>query len=116
LLLFLSNLSILILVHKVYLLGANKKWDAPYWKWLERYGASTTEYYARVKAKRKAAKKIAAKNDRITSAEAKKRTAETKADAQCKLPEDVMIEHLEDHRDGIGWSIAALAKKKFHVR
>jgi hypothetical protein len=27
-----------------------------------------------------------------------------------------MIEHLEDHRDGIGWSIAALAKKRFHVR
>jgi hypothetical protein len=27
-----------------------------------------------------------------------------------------MIEHLEDHRDGIGWSIAALAKKRFYVR
>ena len=87
-----------------------------YWKWIKRYGASTKEYYARAKAKRKAAKKIADKNDRITSAESKKRTAEITADALCKLPEDVMIEHLEDHRDGIGWSIAALAKKRFHVR
>ena len=49
-------------------------------------------------------------------AEAKKRKAERKADAQCELPENIMIEHLEDHRDGIGWSIAALAKKRFHVR
>ena len=29
LLLFLANFSISILVHKVYLLEANKKWDAP---------------------------------------------------------------------------------------
>lgn len=49
-------------------------------------------------------------------AEAKKRKAQRKADAQCELPENIMIEHLEDHRDGIGWSIAALAKKRFHVR
>jgi hypothetical protein len=87
-----------------------------YWQWIKRHGASAAEYYALTKAKRKATKKIAAKNDRITSAEAKKRTAEIKADAQCKLPEDIMIEHLEDHRDGIGWSIAALAKKRFYVR
>ena len=87
-----------------------------YWKWIKRYGASTTEYYARAKAKRKAAKKIADKNDQITSAKAKKRKAEIKADAQCELPENLMIEHLEDHRDGIGWSIAALAKKRFYVR
>jgi hypothetical protein len=87
-----------------------------YWKRLKRYGASTTEYYTRAKAKRKAAKKIAAKNNQITSAEAKKRRAEIEADAQCELPEDIMIAHLEDHRDGIGWSIAALAKKRFYVR
>jgi hypothetical protein len=87
-----------------------------YWKWIKRHGASTKEYYAHVKAKRKAAKKIADNNDRITSAEAKKRRAEIKADAQCELPEDLMIEHLEDHRDGIGWSIAALARKRFYVR
>jgi hypothetical protein len=87
-----------------------------YWRWIQRHGASTAEYYARARAKRKAAQKIADRKDRITSAEAKKRTAEIKADAQCKLPEDIMIEHLEDHRDGIGWSIAALAKKKFYVR
>jgi hypothetical protein len=87
-----------------------------YWKWIKCYGASTKEYYAHAKAKRKAAKKIADKNDRITSAEAKKRRAEIKADAQCEFPEDAMIEHLEDHRDGIGWSIAALAKKRFYVR
>ena len=87
-----------------------------YWKWVKRYGASTKEYYARARTKRKAAKKIADKNDQITSAETKKRKAEIKADAQCKLPEDLMIEHLEDHRDGIGWSIAALAKKRFYVR
>ena len=49
-------------------------------------------------------------------AKAKKRKAQRNVDAQCKLPEDFMIEHLEDHRDGIGWSIAALAKKRFHVR
>jgi hypothetical protein len=87
-----------------------------YWQWIKQYGASTKEYYARAKAKRKAAKKIADKNDRITSAEAKKRRAEIKADAQSELPEDLMIEHLEDHRDGIGWSIMALAKKRFHIR
>ena len=87
-----------------------------YWKWVRRHGASTKEYYARAKAKRKAAKKIVTKNDQITSAEAKRRRAEIKADAQCKLPEDILIEHLEDHRDGIGWSIAALAKKRFYVR
>lgn len=87
-----------------------------YWKWIKRYGASTKEYYARATAKRKAAKKIADRNDHITSAEAKKIRAEIKVDAQCELPEDLMIEHLEDHRDGIGWSIAALAKKRFHVR
>ena len=87
-----------------------------YWKWIKRYGASTKEYYARTKAKRKAARKIADKNDQITSAKAKKRKAEIKADAQCQLPEDSMIAHLEDHRDGIGWSIAALAKKRFYVR
>jgi hypothetical protein len=87
-----------------------------YWQWIKRYGASTKEYYARAKAKRKAAKKIADKNDQITSTEAKKRRAEIKADAQSELPEDLMIEHLEDHRDGIGWSIAALAKKRFYVR
>jgi hypothetical protein len=95
--------------------GDNKR-IREYWKWIKRYGASTKEYYARAKAKRKAAKKIADKNDRITSAEAKKRRAEIKADSQCKLPEDIMIEHLEDHRDGIGWSIMALAKKRFHIR
>jgi hypothetical protein len=87
-----------------------------YWQWIKRHGASTAEYYARAKAKRKAAKKIADKNDQITSAEAKQRRAEIKADAQSELPEDAMIEHLEDHRDGIGWSIAALAKKRFYVR
>jgi hypothetical protein len=87
-----------------------------YWKWIKRYGASTTEYYAREKARRKAAKKIAAKNKQNLSDEAKKRQAEIKADAQCEFPEDAMIEHLEDHRDGIGWSIAALAKKRFYVR
>jgi hypothetical protein len=87
-----------------------------YWKWIKRHGSSTAEYYARAKAKRKAAKKIADKNDQITSAEAKQRRAEIKADAECELPEDLMIEHLEDHRDGIGWSIAALAKKRFYVR
>jgi hypothetical protein len=87
-----------------------------YWKWIKRHGASTKEYYDRVKAKRKAAKKIADNNDRMTSAEAKRRRAEIKADAQCDLPEDLMIEHLEDHRDGIGWSIAALAKKRFYIR
>jgi hypothetical protein len=87
-----------------------------YWKWIKRYGASTKEYYARAKAKRKAAKKIADRNDRMISDEARKRRAEIKADAQCELPENIMIEHLEDHRDGIGWSIAALAKKRFHVR
>jgi hypothetical protein len=87
-----------------------------YWKWLKRYGASTKEYYARAKAKRKAAQKIAERNDRMISDEAKKRRAEIKADAQCELPENIMIEHLEDHRDGIGWSIAAFAKKKFYVR
>lgn len=47
---------------------------------------------------------------------AKKNKAQRHIDTQCKLPEDVMIEHLEDHRDGISWSIAALAKKNFHVR
>ena len=52
----------------------------------------------------------------LAYAEAKKRKAQRKADAQCELPENIMIEHLEDHRDGIGWSIAALAKKRFHVR
>ena len=87
-----------------------------YWKWVKRYGASTAEYYARTKAKRKAAKKIAAKNNQITSTAAKERKAEIKADAQCELPEDAMIAHLEDHRDGIGWSIAALAEKRFYVR
>ena len=87
-----------------------------YWQWIKRHGSSTAEYYARAKAKRKAAQKIAAKNDRITSAKAKKRRSEIEADAQCELPEDLMIEHLEDHRDGIGWSIAALAKKRFYVR
>ncbi len=87
-----------------------------YWKWIKRNGASTKEYYSRVKAKRRAAKKIAANRDRITSAETRQRAAEIKADAQCKLPENIMIEHLEDYRDGIGWSIAALAKKRFHVR
>ncbi len=87
-----------------------------YWKWLKRYGASTKEYYARAKAKRKAAQQIAERNNRMISDEARKRRAEIKADAQCKLPEDIMIEHLEDHRDGIGWSIAALAKKRFYVR
>jgi hypothetical protein len=87
-----------------------------YWQWIKRHGSSTAEYHARAKAKRKAAKKIADKNDRITSAEAKQRRAEIKADAECELPEDLMIEHLEDHRDGIGWSIAALAKKRFYVR
>ena len=87
-----------------------------YWQWIKRYGSSTAEYYSRAKAKRKAAKKIADKNDQITSAEAKKRKAQIKADARCELPEDLMIEHLEDHRDGIGWSIAALAKKRFYVR
>jgi ABC-type lipopolysaccharide export system ATPase subunit len=49
-------------------------------------------------------------------AKAKKRKVQRNIDAQCKLPEDFMIEHLEDHRDGIGWSIAALAKKRFHIR
>jgi hypothetical protein len=87
-----------------------------YWKWIQKYGASTKEYFARAKARRKAAKKIADKNDKIISAEAKKRRAEIDADAQCELPEDLMIEHLEDHRDGIGWSIAALARKRFYVR
>ncbi len=87
-----------------------------YWQWIKRHGASRKEYYALAKAKRKAAKKIAVESDRITSAEAKKRRAEIKSDAQSRLPEDLMIEHLEDHRDGIGWSIAALAKKRFHVR
>jgi hypothetical protein len=87
-----------------------------YWKWTQKYGASTKEYFARAKARRKAAKKIADKNDQITSAKAKQRRSEIKADAQCELPEDLMIEHLEDHRDGIGWSIAALAKKRFYVR
>jgi hypothetical protein len=43
-----------------------------YWKWIKRYGASTKEYYTRVKAKRRAAKKIAAKNDRITVLNLKK--------------------------------------------
>jgi hypothetical protein len=87
-----------------------------YWQWIKRHGASTAEYYSRAKARRKAAQKIADKNDQITSAEAKQRRAEIKADAQCELPEDLMIKHLEDHRDGIGWSIAALAKKRFYVR
>jgi hypothetical protein len=87
-----------------------------YWQWVKRYGASTKEYCARAKAKRKAAKKIADHNNQLISAEAKKRRAEIEADAKCQLPEDVMIEHLEDHRDGIGWSIAALAKKRFYVR
>ncbi len=87
-----------------------------YWQWIKRHRSSATEYYARAKAKRKAAQKIAAKNDRISSAEAKNRRAEIQADAQCDLPEDLMIEHLKDHRDGIGWSIAALAKKRFYVR
>jgi hypothetical protein len=87
-----------------------------YWQWVKRYGASTKEYYARAKAKRKAAKKIADRDNQLISAEAKKRRAEIEADAQCQFPEDVMIEHLEDHRDGIGWSIAALAKKRFYVR
>jgi hypothetical protein len=87
-----------------------------YWKWIKRYGASTKEYYARAKAKRKVAKTIADLNNQMISDEARKRRAEIKADAQCKLPEDIMIEHLEDHRDGIGWSIAALAKKRFYVR
>ena len=96
--------------------NGDNKGISEYWKWIKRYGASTKEYYARAKAQRKAAKKISDKNDRITSAEAKKRIAEIKADAQCELPEDIMIEHLEDHRDGIGWWIAALAKKRFHVR
>ena len=87
-----------------------------YWKWIQKHGASTTEYYAHARTKRKAAKKIADKNNQIISAEAKKRKAQRKADAQYELPEDVMIEHLEDHRDGIGWSIAALAKKRFYIR
>lgn len=87
-----------------------------YWKWIKRYGASTKEYYARARTNRKAAKKIVDKNNQIISDEAKKRKAQRKADAQCELPEDVMIEHLEDHRDGIGWSIAALAKKRFYIR
>jgi hypothetical protein len=87
-----------------------------YWQWIKRHGSSTAEYYAHSKAKRKAAKKIADNNDQITSAEAKQRRAEIKADAQSELPEDLMIEHLEDHRDGISWSIAALAKKRFYVR
>jgi hypothetical protein len=87
-----------------------------YWQWIKRHGSSTAEYYSRAKAKRKAAKKIADKNAQITSAEAKQRRAEIKADAECELPEDLMIEHLKDHRDGIGWSIAALAKKRFYVR
>ena len=87
-----------------------------YWKWIQRYGASTKEYYARAKAQRKAVKKTVDKRNKITSIEARKREAEIKADAQYELPENIMIEHLEDHRDGIGWSIAALAKKKFHVR
>jgi hypothetical protein len=66
-----------------------------YWRWIKRHGSSTAEYYSRAKAKRR---------------------AEIKADGECELPEDLMIEHLEDHRDGIGWSIAALAKKRFYVR
>jgi hypothetical protein len=52
----------------------------------------------------------------MISDRARKRRAEIKADAQCELPENIMIEHLKDRRDGIGWSIAALAKKKFYVR
>ena len=87
-----------------------------YWKWIKRYGASTKEYYAHARTKRKAAKKIVDKNNQIISAQAKKRRADIKVDAQCELPEDLMIAHLEDHRDGIGWSIAALAKKRFYVR
>ena len=87
-----------------------------YWKWIKRYGASTKEYYAHARTIRKAAKKIVEKNNRIISAEPKRRRAEIKVDAQCELPEDLMIAHLEDHRDGIGWSIAALAKKRFYVR
>lgn len=52
----------------------------------------------------------------LAYAEAKKRKDQRKADAQCELPENIMIEHLEDHRDGIGWSIAALANKRFYIR
>jgi hypothetical protein len=96
--------------------NGNSRGVREYWKWIKRHGSSTAKYYARAKARRKAAKKIADKNDQITSAEAKQRKAEIKADAQSELPEDLMIEHLEDHRDGIGWSIAALAKKRFYVR
>ncbi len=96
--------------------NGDRKGASDYWKWIKRHGSSTQEYYVRAKAKRKAAKKVAAKNNQIASAKAKKRRAEINADAQCELPEDLMIEHLKDHRDGIGWSIAALAKKRFHVR
>ena len=87
-----------------------------YWEWIQRYGASTKEYYARAKAKRKAAKKIVDRRNKNVSVEARKREAEIKSDAKFELPENIMIEHLKDHRDGIGWSIAALAKKRFYVR
>jgi hypothetical protein len=96
--------------------NGDKEGTRKYWKWIKQYGASAAGYHTRTRTKRKATKKIADRNSQITSTEVKKRKAERKADAQCELPENIMIEHLEDHRDGIGWSIAALAKKRFYVR
>jgi hypothetical protein len=87
-----------------------------YWKWIQKYGASTKEYYARAKTRRTAAKKVADRNEKITSAEAKQRKAAIEAESQCKPPENEMIEHLEDHRDAIGWSIDAMARKRFYLR
>jgi hypothetical protein len=94
----------------------DKEGAREYWKWVKRCGVSTAAHYTRSRGSRKAARKIAAKHHQTIGAEAKRRNTEIELDAQCELPENIMIEHLEDHRDGIGWSIAALAKKRFHIR